>query len=180
MKLNKNLILYIILTYGIVAFAFLIYAIKPKAECKEWYQGYPQSGICKHMSIVLQESMEDFYPEVEIEDVDLLARLMTAEMGYGASDYEYYLTGIVVWNRMKSDDFPDTLREVIYQPGQYQCVENGHIERDWDELAWEIAEAVLETGTNDTGVPDDLVFQAEFKQGSEVYEHIGRTYFCCK
>ena len=169
----------IILVFGIFLMAIGLFMTKPvKTEAKTQYQGYPSAGITKHMSIVLEEAMEDFYPEVEIEDVDLLARLCTAEMGYGRSAEEYYLTASVVWNRMNSDNFPDTLREVIYQHSgdryQYQCVKDGHIEREWDELAWEMAEAVLEEGTT----VDGIVYQAEFTQGRGIYKQIGRTYFC--
>ena len=111
------------------------------------------------------------------EDVDLLARCITAEMGYNKSEDVYYYAGSVVINRMKSDDFPTDLVDVIYQKGQYQCTWNGHIEREPDELAITVANALLLDGTY---LPEDVVFQAEFKQGSEVYAYINNTYFCYK
>ena len=109
------------------------------------------------------------------EDVDILARLITAEMGYDKEPEVYHLAGAVVWNRMKSDDFPDTLEEVIYQKGQYLCTWNGHIEREPDPVAVDVANDLLLNGTQ---VPENVVFQAEFLQGSGVYEHINNTYFC--
>lgn len=115
----------------------------------------------------------------EEADIELLARLITAEQGYGADEKLYFYTGSVVLNRVNSDVFPNTLQEVIYQrnPLQYQCTENGHINRPYDDVAWEVAEALLTEGSV---LPENVVYQAEFKQGSGVYEKIGRTYFCYK
>jgi hypothetical protein len=76
---------------------------------------------------------------------------------------------------MKSDKFPNTLQEVINQPGQYQSVRNGHINKEYDDIAWEIAEELLVYGTT---IDESIVFQAEFQQGSGTYRKIGNTYFC--
>ena len=139
------------------------------------------AGICTMMNDVCWKDAqmpsyvyEEKAPE---EDVDLLARCITAEMGYNKSEDVYYYAGSVVINRMKSDDFPTDLVDVIYQKGQYQCTWNGHIEREPDELAVTVANALLLDGTY---LPEDVVFQAEFKQGSEVYAYINNTYFCYK
>ena len=139
------------------------------------------AGICTLMNDVSWKdapmpsyAYEEKAPE---EDVDLLARCITAEMGYNKSEDVYYYAGSVVINRMKSDDFPTDLVDVIYQKGQYQCTWNGHIEREPDELAVTVANALLLDGTY---LPEDVVFQAEFKQGSEVYAYINNTYFCYK
>jgi hypothetical protein len=133
------------------------------------------AGATEGLMVELGNDYHYQYPQVELEDVDLLARLITAEQGYNAGEDAYYYTASVVWNRMNSDKFPDEMRDVIYQPGQYQCVENGHIERDYDDVAWEVAVAVLEDGT---WIPENVVYQAEFEQGSGVWEQVGRTYFC--
>lgn len=133
------------------------------------------AGVTEVMSVELGNDYHYQYPQVELADVDLLARLITAEQGYNAGEDAYYYTASVVWNRMNSDKFPDEMRDVIYQPGQYQCVDNGHIEREYDDLAWEVAVAVLEDGT---WIPENVVYQAEFVQGSGVWEQVGRTYFC--
>ena len=66
---------------------------------------------------------------------------------------------------------------LFIKKGQYQCTWNGHIEREPDELAVTVANALLLDGTY---LPEDVVFQAEFKQGSEVYAYINNTYFCYK
>ncbi len=125
-------------------------------------------------------------PDVTEEQIDLLARLITAEEGYatsheiGTEAYNnilecYALCGGVVINRIASDEFPDTLEEVIYQPGQYAVVDSGAIEKPYDDIAWEIAEELLVYGTE---IPDDVVFQAQFMQGSSLYRQVGNQLFC--
>ena len=122
-----------------------------------------------------EEALADTYA------ITLLAKLITAEQGYNASDTAYYYTGSVVLNRVASDDFPDTLEGVIYQryngAYQYQCVSNGQINRDYDPRAYEIAEDLL---TNGSVLPASVVFQAEFRQGSGTYCVDGNTYYCYK
>lgn len=126
---------------------------------------------------VEEEEKENVTISTEESDIDLLARLITAEMGYGQDEYCYYLTGSVVINRINSPKFPNTLTEVIYQdnPLQYGCTENGHIERSYDETAYMIAKDLLENGTT---IPSDVIWQATFKQGNGIYEYTNNTYFC--
>lgn len=72
-------------------------------------------------------------------DVELLAALIECEAG--STDYEGMLAvGSVVMNRIKNRHYPDTLRGVIYQSGQFTPVSSGKLDR------------VLERGVNDTCV----------------------------
>lgn len=72
------------------------------------------------------------------DDVDLLARLITAE-----ADSEPYAgkvgVGAVVLNRVTSPGFPKSIKDVIYQTGsgiyQFEPVENGWINRPASEEA---------------------------------------------
>lgn len=61
-------------------------------------------------------------------EYDLLARLVVSE-----SKGEPYSGKVAVANvvlkRVESNEFPNTIREVIYQPGQFQVVSNGLIDR---------------------------------------------------
>lgn len=73
--------------------------------------------------------------ETTASDLELLAALIECEAG--TSDYEGMLAvGSVVVNRMKSRYYPDTLRGVIYQSGQFTPALNGKVD------------AVLERGVN--------------------------------
>lgn len=106
-----------------------------------------------------------------------LAQLMYAENGSAESDDCVLLTGIVVIKRMKSEKYPNTLEGVISQDGQYSTYKTGKIECEPDERCLEIAEEILRFDLQKY-YPDNLVFQAEFPQGSETYEQFGHEYFC--
>jgi hypothetical protein len=112
--------------------------------------------------------------DVTEDEIELLAKLITAEVG-GVDEEASYLCGSVVINRMNSEKFPNTLEEVIYQKGQYQCSWNGALNKDYTDLSWEIAEELLTEGTI---IPDNVVWQSEFAQGDGIYKQVGRTYFC--
>lgn len=97
-------------------------------------------------------------------DLDLLARLIYREMGCSwIPDEEQRKVGSVVLNRVASELFPDTIREVIYQPGQYAPAITGWLEIvEPDEKALENARWVLENGSI---LPEDVVFQSTSIQG---------------
>jgi N-acetylmuramoyl-L-alanine amidase len=61
-------------------------------------------------------------------ELDLLARMIAAEAG----DEPYQgkvAVGAVIVNRAKSSKFPNTLTAVMYQPGQFEPVQNGWLWR---------------------------------------------------
>ena len=168
-----------------VVLVFSVFRFKPV----EASNGYPIAGVSEALSKMQAQAYLTAEPneievvatpEVSEQDIELLARLITAEVGYsGAYDvatYEElcYLTGAVVLNRVADDDFSNNLYGVIYQPGQYACTWDGNLERPYDDIAWEIAEALLTYGADD--VPSDLVWQAGFPQG-ETYKVIEGVYF---
>lgn len=116
------------------------------------------------------------------DDLDLLARLLTAEVGstWIPDEIQLYV-GSVVLNRMAHEYFPDTLYDVIYQPGQYSPTWNGRIENTPDERTIVNVRKLLEEGSI---LPVNVVFQANFKQGEGVYHEYydeileTTTYFC--
>ncbi|MEO2076363.1 MAG: cell wall hydrolase [Bacillus sp. (in: firmicutes)] len=75
-------------------------------------------------------------PEITLgyskNEIDLLARLVRAE-----AEIEPYqgklAVACVVLNRVESDAFPNTIKDVIYQKGQFQPVSNGEINKPADE-----------------------------------------------
>ncbi|RJQ27240.1 MAG: LysM peptidoglycan-binding domain-containing protein [Peptococcaceae bacterium] len=83
------------------------------------------------------------------DEVDLLARLITAE-----ADGESYLAkvavGAVVLNRVKSSDFPNTIQEVIFEPYQFEPVQNGFIYRPASAESLQAAKDAL-NGQDPTG-----------------------------
>jgi hypothetical protein len=175
------------LTWGmslmILGIAFIVLGLvmtapmNVKAEEKTNTYMVQGAGVTAHMNALRYAYMNEPELLTEESEIDLLARLMTAEQGYNADEMDYYLTGSVIINRVNSPNFPNTVYEVIFQsnPRQYQCVINGHINREYDEVAWEVAEELLTEGTQ---LNEHIVYQAEFEQGKGVYTKRGRTYYC--
>lgn len=131
---------------------------------------------------IVHEMIEDgqIQPHVDKEhqhNLELLAHVINAEGGGATwvSDKMCYYIGSVVLNRVKSKEFPNTIEEVINQPGQYSSVGCANWEVPISERSWEVAEDLLNEGSQ---LPDNIVFQAEFKQGSGVYEKVQNMYFC--
>lgn len=107
--------------------------------------------------------------------------------GNECSDEMRELVGYVVLNRVNDPHYPDTIRGVLEDPGQYAGLGRAGVhfakrsskpeEAAALARAWDTAEKVLEN-RNDIPIPENVVFQAEFTQGSGVYKRIGNTYFC--
>ncbi|NBJ16739.1 MAG: spore cortex-lytic protein [Dehalobacter sp. 4CP] len=72
------------------------------------------------------------------EDVILLAKIIYAE-ARGESFEGQVAVGAVVLNRVESPKFPDTIREVIYQPGQFSAVLDRQIELTPGDEAYQAA-----------------------------------------
>ena len=143
----------------------------------------------------IPEEFEDF-EETHKDEIYFLAAIITSEAG--CVDQEPWCTqaieagitpdiwqqyvGYSVMNRVYQDDyyFPNTIKDVFYQQGQYaetslQSVQSGYI----TERAISNATIVLRDYYNGTiPVPRNMVYQAEFKQGSKVFLQVGNTYFC--
>ncbi len=114
--------------------------------------------------------------EVESEKKYLLARLVYAEAGSESDEHQQAVASVVL-NRMNSDKFPDSIDEVIYQrnPLQYACIEDGNIDKIPDERAIKNAYYIWDNGSI---LPENVLYQAEFMQGSGLYKKIDNTYFC--
>lgn len=128
----------------------------------------------------VEEDHDSNYKELDVvvseEDLYYLAHLLNGEAGASwCSDEMVYLVGCVVLNRVKSDKFPNTLKEVILEKGQYASVLDGNFDKEPTDRCWEIAEELLTYGSD---IPEDVVYQAEFKQGSSIYKHVQNMYFC--
>lgn len=112
------------------------------------------------------------------EQIDLLARLIQAEAGSDwCTDELQRGVGSVVINRMNDSRYPDTMHDVIYQPGQYSPTKSGAINNPATVRARANAEYVIHNGST---LPDNVLFQAQFIQADGVYKKIGNQYFCYK
>ena len=111
------------------------------------------------------------------EQLDMLAHLIYGEAGSKHLPDEMQLaTGSVLLNRIKSPLFPNTMQECIYQTGQYSCLNSGYLLTP-DERTYANARYLLINGSQ---LPDNVLFQSQFKQGDGVYKKIGNQYYCYK
>lgn len=120
-------------------------------------------------------------------EVELLAILIYAEAGGDdCSDFTRLGVGTVAMNRVADPRFPDTLHAVLTQEAQYGLMHwTGVVwpERASDpneahavERAYTIAARILLEGVRVFDA--DVVYQAEFVQGTEVVAFSDGMYFC--
>lgn len=111
------------------------------------------------------------------EDLNLLAKVATVEAG-GGSEYKLLAVCNVVLNRVESPRFPSTIREVIYQSGQFPPV--------YDETFKAMQpyksaiNAALRALYGENNVPRVLFFNMEpfeSKDESELFKVIEGDYF---
>lgn len=77
---------------------------------------------------------------------------------------EQYFVANSIENRIKHPNFPNTLYDVVYASGQYEPVINGTINLTPSDETRKNVEYYLR-GNVETGMPDNVVYQALFKQG---------------
>ena len=121
---------------------------------------------------------------ITFEDLFLLAKIIYAEAGsHWLSDEWKMAVGEVVLNRAASPLFPDSIAEVVYQPGQYQGSGSEAFAKMLPDRR--CAQAALRLLMGERVLNDETVlFQANFVQGSRVHTAmhdsiLGWTYFCC-
>ena len=135
---------------------------------------------CRDERFALTDQSDE---KISFDELYLLARVIASEAGCESlSDDFRFCVGEVVMNRVASPEFPDTIEEVVYQPGQYEGA-------DTDEFKYllipdtEDVDIALRLLRGERHMLPWVVFQANFKQGGGTYakyysEHYGWTYFC--
>ena len=113
------------------------------------------------------------------EEKDLLARLVTAEAK--GEPYEGKVAvATVVLNRVDHEQYPDSIKEVIYEKRQFQPVDNGMINTPATEEAEKaVNEAIARQGTDKGSLnfynPD--IVNSEWHRSKTVTEEIGNHVF---
>ena len=113
----------------------------------------------------------------EQDDINLLAEVIYHENWHTDKERKAaYYTGAVVMNRVKSKNWPNTVKEVVYQKRQYAVVPKLFTEKIPDEC-YQMARDIYRNGTPD--VPANVVYQATFIQGSgDWIDPINGEHFC--
>lgn len=123
------------------------------------------------------------------KELALLARLINAENGTELSNewmtnaLELY-TGQVVLNRLKRQyRGAQTLEQVVYCPGQYTSTENACWDNPVTKRSKNNAKILLQ-GTSYSEkfqiakMPDNVIYQAAYPQGSGIWLELNGVYFC--
>ena len=113
------------------------------------------------------------------KDLEILSHIICGE-AQSYSDELQLAVGSVFLNRVKDPRFPNTFEEVAFQKKQYACIKDGNYYRKPTDRNIANAKHLLENGSV---LPENVVFQAEFKQGKGLYKTIKvdkrrKMYFC--
>ena len=116
------------------------------------------------------------------EDLMLISKIIYAEAGSEwLSDEWKMCVGEVVLNRVASPEFPNTIKEVLEQPGQYYGANSRYFNSLMPSERCVVSAMRLLNG--ERLLEPSVVFQANFTQGGgahkAVYDkYLGWTYFC--
>lgn len=116
------------------------------------------------------EWVDDCYylPYTE-DEINLMARVVMSEGSILSMDAKEMIAQTII-NRVNSDDFPNTIEEVIFQPNQFSVSDNG-------EPTAECYEAVDNAIINMQYPYDMLYFRNSFVQYGWQYYHENNLYF---
>lgn len=126
----------------------------------------------KHIVNYIDETTKEF-----IHNRNLLANVIYHENWYTDKEKKTARwTGAVVLNRVKSTKFPNTIEEVLYQkhPIQYSTTSSFFTEEIPQEC-YDMATELLLYGAPE--VPDNVLYQATFKQG-KIWKELNGEIFC--
>lgn len=110
---------------------------------------------------------------VSVEDVLLLERIVMAE-AEGEPYKGKVAVANVVLNRLRSANFPDTIKEVIYQKYQFSPVANGRLNRVKPNR--ESVRAVADALSGVKAVTDDTYYFLSLKLAQDLSVHHSRTF----
>ena len=105
-----------------------------------------------------QETVVQTYSQ---EDLDILAHVICGE-AQGYPDEEQWYVGAVVLNRVNCSRYPNSIKEVVFQKGQYACTRDGNYYRQPTEANYRNAKWLLENGSL---LPGNIIYQSKGTQG---------------
>lgn len=109
-----------------------------------------------------EESVETT-PTYSDEDLYWLSRVVFAEAGCDwFPDWVQRDVASVVLNRVADSRYPDTIKDVIFDPGQYSCVDSGSIYNTPTQKVVENCRWILENGST---LPVSVIGQSAYAWG---------------
>lgn len=130
------------------------------------------------ISLLRQQVIDADKTLPEYEDIALLAEVMYHENWHTDKDHlTARWTGAVVLNRVKHKNYPNTIKSVLYQknPTQYSTTHK-FFTVELPKECYEMAIDLLKYGSPD--VPENVTFQATFRQGSGLWRELNGEKFC--
>lgn len=127
-----------------------------------------------------KEEQEDIKNEIFYGELEEVALLVQAEAGNQDELGKRYVAD-VIWNRVDTDEFPDAVREVIYQmdPVQFSTTINGAIGAAGYTITDDVFQIALEEYSNRTN-SDILYFRTDrYGSGTPAFKY-GAHYFSTK
>ncbi|WP_261305120.1 cell wall hydrolase [Paenibacillus andongensis] len=116
------------------------YGNQTKNAVKKFQAGYGLSVDGEADSLTLSKLKNTISPKQSV--LDELARIIHSE-ARGESFLGQVAVGAVVLNRVQSEKFPDSITEVIHQPGQFSAVDDGQFNLKPNLSAYRAAKAAL-------------------------------------
>ena len=123
------------------------------------------------MTVLALAGLMSFGQKYTGDDLWYLSRVIQSESGYCSQEMQEAV-GSVVLNRVGDERFPDSIPEVIEQPGQYSTV-SWLASNEPTPEALAVAVDLLENGSK---LPEDILYQANFPQGTYTYKTISTSY----
>lgn len=150
-----------------------------------YYHTKNENPVAKHISTMQEDinRQQDVEQEIAEEDreaeLDLIVQLVAAEAENQDIDGKRLVVDTVL-NRVDSNQFPNTIAEVIYQPAAFSSIDDGRFDRAAFEISEEDYQAVTMELSNRLD-PYVLYFTAEGYSiyGTPAYKH-GDHYFSYK
>lgn len=123
----------------------------------------------------VKQSGQTVKTEITMEEFDLMAACVMAESGGEDFEAQYWVAETIL-NRRKSELFPDTIKEVIMEPGQFEVVTIGTI---WTAEPTDSVYEAVQSALEEEIVPEgSLYFTSEgYLPGTEPYRKVGNMYF---
>ena len=159
--MNGNIKRFIIVAFLMLLLLILAVFLMPAADgqAKEipepTFEERVEAMIREH-SILQQRLIA--YMEHQKESINLLAEVIYWENWH--TDKEHlaaYYTGAVVMNRVRSGAWPDTVKGVLYQRGQYSTTKYFYTQELPAEV-YDMARDIYKNGTPE--VPENVIFQS--------------------
>ena len=135
----------------------------------------------KRNAVIDASAAESDPGKISFDDLYLLSKVICYEAGSDWLTDEFRIcVGEVIMNRVASPEYPDSIHDVIYQKGQYSCVNTarfaGLVPTE------ECVDAALRLLCGERRMVPSVVFQSNDLQGEpfSMYtdRRLGTTYFC--